>query len=96
MKKIKEFLLSQNFVLITFILLGARAIAVEPGIGFALTVASFAGLLGFRQYLDSKVKPDLNATVLAELEQVKANMSGIMMKNASRPAQMQQEIKRFF
>lgn len=96
MKKIKEFLLSQNFVLITFILLGIRAMVIEPGIGFALTSMAFAGIVAFRAYLDNKAKPDISAEIKSELETLRTHVSGIMMKHAAKPAQMNQEIKRFF
>lgn len=96
MKKIKEWLLSRNFVLITFVLLGVRAMVVEPGMGFAITATAFAGLIGYKMYLDSKITADVNADLKADLEVIRTQMSGLMMKNAARPAEMAREIKRFF
>lgn len=96
MKRIKEFLLSRDFILFTFIFMGARCLFIEPGIGFALTAVSFASLIGYDKYLAFKKAPDVNAELKAELENVKTHISGLMMRNAAKPAQMQQEIKRFF
>jgi hypothetical protein len=96
MNKIKEFLLSRDVILAVLVIMGLRAVIVEPGIGYAISVLGYCALVGVDKYIKHTAKPDLNAELKAEVEALRNNVSGLMMKNASRPAQMQQEIKRFF
>lgn len=96
LKKVKEFLLSRDAVLCALVAMGIRALFVEPGIGFAMTVMAFAGLVGYDRYLKHVAKPDPTAELKDQVETLQNHISGLMMKNASRPGQMAGELKRFF
>jgi hypothetical protein len=93
MEKVKQL----DFVFITFILLGLRALAVEPGIGFALTSACFAGIVAFKRYQDAALKPDINADLQKEISEIRSHIGGLMMKHAAKPQQQpSNEVRRFF
>lgn len=96
MKRLKEFLLSRDFVLCTLVAMGIRAMIVEPGMGFACTALAFAALVGYDKYIAHNAKVDTNAEMQEKLDVLQNHVSGLMMKNATRPAQMNNELKRLF
>lgn len=98
MKRLREYLVSRDFVLLTLVIMGVRAMVVEPGIGFAITAVAFASLVAYDRYLKHNAKPDVSEELKKELDDLRGNISGLMMKNASKPAQMAQDMgyKRMF
>jgi len=92
MEKLKQL----DFVFITFIILGLRAILVEPGIGFALTTACFGGIIAYKRYQDAQIKPDINAELQKEVAEIRSHIGGLMMKHAAKPVQTNGEVRRFF
>lgn len=94
MEKLKQY----DFILITFVLLGLRALAVEPGVGFALTSMAFASLIGFKRWQEAQAKPDISAEIRKEMEELNTKLSGIMMRGVVKSSQTppNAEIKRFF
>jgi len=96
MKKIKEYLMSRDVLLCVLVIMGLRALVIEPGFGYALSVLGFCCLVALDKYFKNTAKPDVSAEIKTELETLRNHVSGLMMRNAAKPAQMQQEIKRFF
>lgn len=73
-----------DYVFVILCLMGIRSI-VDANLSQALIVACFAGVLCFRRYLDYVKKPDINEDIKRQIEDLRSNMSGIMMKNAAKP-----------
>lgn len=86
---------SIDWIYTVLLLLGIRAL-VEASFPQALIVICFAGLKAYKDFLASKEVPDLNAEVKKQLDEVKTTVAGLAMKSAVKPAQMEQEIRRFF
>lgn len=84
-----------NWILFVLIALGMRAL-VSADMAQALVVIAFSGLYGFKMHLDSKEVKDINSDVKTQLDEMKTAVAGLSMKNAAKPQQMQQEIRRFF
>ncbi len=53
-------------------------------------------LISFNKWLDHIKKPDVMLEIKQELDNVKSNMSSIMIKNSTKPPQAMQENKRYF
>lgn len=99
MQKIKDFVVSLDFAVIVFVLIGLRITVAGASIGDALAIISLVGLKAFNNWLASQKKEDINATVSKELEDIKTTVSGLMVKQAIRPSATQAEnpiIKKFF
>jgi hypothetical protein len=75
---------SVDWVFVILCGMGIRSI-VDANLSQALIVACFAGVLCFKRYLDYVKKPDLNEDLKKQIEDLRSNMSGIMMKNAAKP-----------
>lgn len=54
------------------------------------------GLVAYSRWMDHVKKPDIAKELRDELEFVKSNMTGLMIKNATKPQQIVQESRRFF
>lgn len=97
MQKIKEFLLSINFTLLIFFTVGMRVTIFGASIGDALVITSLCGLQGFFHWVESKKQPNLDEKITKELSDIKAHVSGLMLKNSVRPpSQSDSGIKKFF
>lgn len=72
-----------DWVLLALILLGARSV-YDANISQALIVMCFTGLVGFTRWLASKKQPDMNASVMEELNKMKNTIGNISMKNVKR------------
>jgi len=68
----------------------------DINIAQSIVALGIFSLVAYGRWLEHAKKPDVAAELRAELEHVKSNMSGLMIKNASKPQQTQQDIKRFF
>lgn len=73
-----------DYVFLILCAMGIRSI-IDANLSQALIVACFAGVLCFKRYLDYVKKPDANEELRKEIEGLRANMSGLMMKNAAKP-----------
>lgn len=104
MKKLKEWLLSVNFFLLIFVLVGARVTLFGAGIGDALCIGFICALHCFSKWnetqIANKIEKDKEAIIVKELTDIKSHISGLMMKGAMKPAFTQpkerEEITRFF
>lgn len=90
-----ERLKNLDWVLVTLILLGARSI-IDANVAQSIVVACFSAVYGFKQWLGVKKEQSVSADIMKELDQMKTNVAGVMMKNSIKPQQMQENIKRFF
>lgn len=99
MQKIKDFIVSLDFAIIVFVLIGLRITFVGASIGDALAIISLVALKGFNNWLKSKEAEPLSEKVAKELEDIKTSMSGLMAKNLMRPQTQSTEkpsMKKFF
>ena len=95
MNRIKNLLSQSNFVLITLILLGMRAIA-DANPSQAAIVVAFASLHGYMSYLKSLEQKDLNAEVKEELANIRNHITGLTIKNTARQQPAAADGRRFF
>lgn len=84
-----------NWIFVVLILLGLRTLA-DANFAQALVITALCGLVGWKDYLKSKEQPPLSEEVQRQLDEVKSTVGGLAMRSASRPAQMEESIKRFF
>lgn len=88
-------ILSFNWTYAVLVVLGIRAV-IEASLPQALIVACFSGLAAYNEYLKFKKPKDLSLDVKSQLDEMKATVAGLAMKNAAKPAQMEQQVRRFF
>lgn len=84
-----------DVILLLLVLLSLNSLR-EINISQSIVAIGLFSLMGYNRWLDHVKKPDVVQELKDELDNVKANMSGIMIKNASKPPQTQQDIRRFF
>lgn len=71
---------------------------VSPDISFMLIIPSLVALIAYQNYMKTKVSPDLNKEVMAQLEEMRNVISGLSIRTSKiqvDPAK-QEVIKRFF
>lgn len=91
-----EKLKSLDYRVVVLVLLSLSAPFVSPSFGLPMSILCFSGLVAFKMWQDSHKKVDINDELARDLQAIKNQMSGIMIKNAARPEEMAKEIKRFF
>lgn len=91
MEKLKRI----NWVQLTLIALGMRCI-YDANVAQALVIACFSGIYAYSKYLEMTKQQDIAADLRKEIDDVRTNVSSLMVRNAAKPEQMQQQIKRFF
>ncbi len=96
MEKIKEFLLSVNFALLIFFTVGIRITIFGASIGDALVITALCGLQAFSSWIETKKQPNIEQKLIDELNDIKAKVSGVMLKNSIRPPSNDQGMKKFF
>jgi hypothetical protein len=99
MQKVKNILLSMNFTVLVFVLIGLRVTIMGASIGDALVIAAICGLQGLNRYLETIKTNDINEKLAQELSEIKSHMSGLMIKNSVRPTAPTTEapvMKKFF
>lgn len=84
-----------NWILLVLITLGLRSVYAAD-VAQALIVISFSSVYSLTMYLKTKEVKSLNDEVKNQLDEMKTVVGGLAMKNAVKPQQMHQEIKRFF
>lgn len=91
MEKVKKFILSVDFTMLVFILIGIRIAVYGATVGDAIAIAAICGCQfgtkAFNQWIDTKKQQPLNDQVTKDLEDIKASMAGIMLRNTVRPPQ---------
>lgn len=86
-----------DFVQIVCILIGLRIVGFGATLGEALSIAGLCAFLGFRLWLFNKIQPNLSDKVEQELREIKANVSGLLLKNSVKPpSNLTNDNKRFF
>lgn len=85
MEKIKHFLLSTNFAVVVFVLIGLRITLCGASIGDALALLSVCGLQAFNKWVEGQKVEPLNEKVTKDLEEIRSHMSGLMIKNSIKP-----------
>lgn len=95
MEKLKNALSSTNYINVVLVLLGIRAI-IDANFAQALIVACFSGMYSYSKYLESKKIPNVPEEIKKEISDLRNNVSGLMLRNATKPQEMEQQIKRFF
>jgi hypothetical protein len=89
MNKMKEFLLSMDKTLSILVLIGLRASIFGAGIGDALAIGFICAHQAFIKWNDNnlllKKQQPLNEKVEKDLQDIRASMSGMMIKNSIRP-----------
>lgn len=85
-----------DVILLLLILLALNSVR-EINLAQSIVALGIFGLVAYNRWMDHLKKPDFIKELRDELDHVKNNMSGIMVKNATKPTQNQpNEIKRFF
>jgi hypothetical protein len=82
MEKIKGFLLSLNYNVLIFFIFGVRITLFGANIGDALAIAALCGLMGFYKWLEHNKEEPLSDKIEKELTDMKAHVSGLMIKNS--------------
>lgn len=88
MEKIKNI----DWIALVLVLLGLRSV-YEVSFPQALIVLCFSVLFGVLRFLKSKEQKDIDQETRQELERIKANLSALVVKGASKP---QETGMRFF
>lgn len=97
MEKIKNFLLSMNFAMLVFFMIGTRIAVSGASVGDALALASVCGLQGFQLWLATKKQVPVNDIVAKELNDMKTHLAGLVIKNSIRaPDHSGSEARKFF
>lgn len=84
-----------NVVLVLLIILSLNSIR-DINIAQAMVAVGIFGLMGYIKYLKHIEKPDFSATIMAELEHVKSQMTGISLRNTKQSSAPISDGKRFF
>lgn len=87
--------ISSDVVLTLLILSGLRAL-VDFSFPQAIVFVCLSCVYGYTKWLKSQEVLSVNDDVKRQLEEMKSSLSGVLMKQATKPQQMQQEIRRFF
>lgn len=84
--------------MLIFFTVGMRITIFGASIGDALVITSLCGLQAFFQWIEHKKQPNLEEKVVKELNDIKAHVSGLMIKNSVRPPSNSQEqtTRKFF
>lgn len=85
MEKLKNLVLSVNFNIAIFVLIGLRVTVVGASIGDAIAFLSVCSLLGALRWLDAQKQEPLSEKLEKELSEIKANMSTLVLKNSVKP-----------
>lgn len=91
MQKVKQLLLSTNFIVLIFVLVGLRATILGAGIGDAIAILGLCGLVGFNQWVDAKKDValihvnNIDAEIRKEISDIRAHMSALLIKSTIRP-----------
>lgn len=91
-----EKLKSIDYRVSLLILLALCAPVVSPNVGLPIAIISVSGLVAMKKYFDEQKKVEPTVDLQNEINGIKNQMSGIMIKNASRPEEMSKDLKRFF
>ncbi len=88
-------LMKINWVFVVLILLGLRSL-IDANFPQAVIIACLIGLQSFREYIAYKTPVPLSEDVQRQLDEMKTAVAGLSMRQAAKPAQMEQQIRRFF
>lgn len=91
MDKIKN----ADWIMLAIIVLSARSL-YDFSFAQAFVVIALLGYKAYQKYLETKQDVKITDTVLEQISEMRSVVSGMAMKNAARPADMQKELKRFF
>lgn len=86
---------SLDWLVIILCLSGLKAL-VDANMAQATIVVSFCVLKGYKDYLERAQAKDINEETIEQLNEMRSVVSGIAMKNAAKPQQMREEVRRFF
>ena len=73
-----------DYVFVILCLMGIRSI-IDANVAQAAIVLCFSSIICFNKYMDHVKKPDVGQELRDQIEGIKSNMSGLMMKNAAKP-----------
>lgn len=82
-----------------FVLLGLRSVIVGANVGDAMFMFSVAAIVGYRDYLKSKITPDINKELKEELNNIRTYVSAMAMKQGLKETVKEEkkpEFKRYF
>lgn len=85
MEKVKNFILSVNFIATIFVLIGLRITFVGASIGDALTILSICGLQAFYKWVETQKQENIGENLQKELADIKSHVSALAIKNSIRP-----------
>jgi hypothetical protein len=74
-----------DYVFLILCAMGIRSI-IDANVSQALIVVCFSAIVCFNKYLEHVKKPDIAADLVKQIEDLRGNMSGLMIKNAAKPA----------
>jgi len=92
MEKLKNL----DYRVVMLVVLSLAAPFVSPSVALPVAIMTFSAMVGYKMYQDSQKQPDVSEEFIKDLQSIKNQMSGIMVKNATRPDEMAKELKRFF
>lgn len=91
-----EKLRSLDFRVVILVLLALSTPFVSPSVALPVAIISFTGLIAMKKWLEFSTKPVPTDELQKEVSAIKNQMSGIMIKNASKPEEGNRDFKRFF
>lgn len=91
-----ERLKNLDYRVVMLVILALASPFVSPSVALPVAIIAFSSMVGFKMYQDSIKPPDVSEEFIRDLQAIKNQMSGIMVKNATRPDEMVKEMKRFF
>lgn len=86
----------KNDVVLTLMVLSGLRSLVDFSYPQAVVFLCLASVHCYMKWLKSQEVKSVNDDIKAQLEEMKSSLSGVLMKQASKPQSMQQEIRRFF
>lgn len=91
-----EKLKSIDFRVAMLVVLALATPFCSPNVALPVAIIAFAGLIAMNKWYTEQKQPEPLEDLKREVSGIKNQMSGIMMKNATKPDDMAKELKRFF
>lgn len=85
----------KNDVVLTLLVIAGFRAMIDFSYPQAIVFLAICGVHCYMKWLKSQEVLSVNDDIKNQIAEMKSSLSGVLMKQASKPQQMQQEIKRF-
>jgi uncharacterized protein YneF (UPF0154 family) len=91
-----EYLKKLNFKIAMLLLLGLVSPFVSPSVAMPIALLCFTGIFVMDRWFQENQKEDPNIELRNEISHIKNMMSGMIIKNSTKPEEVSREFKKFF